>query len=67
MESWEAPGISGFTVGSGSGSVTVTSISNDWISGSLSVVVAARFSNSDTEPKTIQGTFELSFKERTIC
>jgi hypothetical protein len=62
-ERWEASsGPAGFTVGVGSGTVTITSVSSDWVAGNFNVVAAAQFSNQDKTPKTIQGTFELSFR-----
>ena len=70
-EAWSAPGISRVVnntiVRSGSGSLTVSSISGDWISGTFSFEVAPNPSNRDTATKMLQGSFDLSFRERTIC
>jgi hypothetical protein len=70
-EAWTAPGIprvvNGVLVGGGSGSVTVSSITNDWVSGSFTFEVVANPGNQDGGNKSIQGTFELSFRERTVC
>lgn len=64
-EAWEAPSIRPGVVTSGS--VTITSITSDWVSGSFTATLAARQGNRDPSSKTIQGQFELSFKERTTC
>ena len=70
-EAWSAPGIprvvGNAIVSGGSGSVTISSISSDWVSGSFSAEVVASPSNRDTGAKTVQGSFELSFRDRTIC
>ncbi len=70
-EAWQAPGqsrvVNNAFVRGGSGSVTISSISGDWVSGGFNVEVIADPSNRDTGNKTLQGTFELSFRERTIC
>ena len=70
-EAWYAPGtprvVGNAFVTGGSGSVTILSISSDWVSGSFSAEVVANPSNRDTGPKTVQGSFELSFRDRTIC
>jgi hypothetical protein len=70
-EAWSAPGlprvVNGVLVGGGSGSIAISSISNDWVSGSFTFEVIANPGNRDPANKTIQGTFELSFRERTIC
>lgn len=65
-ERWYSPDLTGGS-STGSGTLTVKSISGDWISGSFNVVAVPPLSNRDKTPKMIQGTFELSFKERTIC
>ena len=71
QEAWNAPGTSRVVgnaiVTGGSGSVTISSISSDWVSGSFSAVVVANPSNRDAGSKTVQGSFQLSFRERTIC
>jgi hypothetical protein len=71
QEAWQAPGtprvVGNAIFSGGSGSVTISSISSDWVSGSFSVEVVANPSNRDTGSKTVQGIFELSFRERTIC
>ena len=70
-EAWSAPGtprlVGGTFVRGGSGSVTISSISGDWITGTFSFEVVAEPSNRDTATKTLQGSFELSFRQRTIC
>jgi hypothetical protein len=70
-EAWSAPGIprvvNNAIVSGGSGSVTISSISNDWVSGSFSAEVIANPGNRDGAPKTIQGTFELPIRDRTVC
>jgi hypothetical protein len=70
-ESWSAPGtprvVGNVLVTGGSGSVTISNVSSDWVSGSFSAEVVASPSNRDTGSKTLQGNFELSFRERTIC
>ena len=67
QEQWQAPGGGGFTVGTGSGNVTITSLTDGWVTGSFNVVVVAGFNNQDKTPKTVTGSFELSFATRTIC
>jgi hypothetical protein len=70
-ENWMAPGqqriVDGKLVTGGSGSVTITSISGDWVSGTFNVEVEPSRTNRDTATKTLQGSFELSFRERKIC
>ena len=70
-EAWAAPGlprvVGGVLVRGGSGSVTITGISGEWVSGTFAVEVAPNPGNQDTAMKTVQGTFELSFREGTIC
>lgn len=70
-EAWYAPGtprvVGNTIVSGGSGTVTISSISSDWVSGSFSAEVVANASNRDTTSKTVLGNFELSFRERTIC
>ena len=60
---WSAPG----GQGSGSGSVTISAISNDWVSGTFSADLPPQFGNPDTTNRAVQGSFELSFRERVIC
>lgn len=64
-EAWEAPSIRPGVVTSGT--VTITSITSDWVSGTFTGTLAARPGNRESSTRTIQGQFELSFKERTIC
>ena len=59
--------MNGSFVTGGSGSVTVSSITAEWVSGTFRFEVIANASNRDVANKTIEGSFELSFKERTIC
>jgi len=70
-EAWSAPGlprvVNNVLVRGGSGTVTISSISGDWVSGTFSFEVVPNPSNRDTGMKTLQGSFELSFRERTIC
>ena len=69
-EAWSAPGtrlVGGMFVRGGSGSVTISSVSSDWIPGTFSFEVVARDANRDTAPKALQGSFERSFRQRTIC
>jgi hypothetical protein len=70
-ESWQAPGIprvvGGAFVSGGTGSVTVTSISNDWVSGTFRVEVVPNPGNRDITMKAVEGSFELSFRERVLC
>lgn len=70
-EAWNAPGIprvvGNAIVSGGSGSVTISSISSDAVSGSFSAEVVANPSNRDTTPKSLQGTFSLAIKDRKIC
>ena len=70
-EAWSAAGIARVVnntiVRGGSGSLTITSISGDWVSGSFSFEVVPNPSNRDTGRKMLQGNFELSFRQRTIC
>ena len=69
-ERWIAPGfaiVGAAVVSLGSGSVTISNISSEWVSGRFSFEVVPDSSNQDTSAKTLQGSFELSFRERTIC
>ena len=70
-EAWSAPGlprvIGNTLVRGGSGVVTITGISSDWVSGSFSAEVVADPSNRDSAPKTIEGTFELPIRDRRVC
>ncbi|MCC7009912.1 MAG: hypothetical protein IT184_13980 [Acidobacteria bacterium] len=70
-DAWNAPGIprvvDGKIVSGGSGSVTVTSLSSDWVSGTFRFEVVPNPANKDMANKIIEGSFELSFKERTVC
>jgi Family of unknown function (DUF6252) len=66
-DQWDAPG-RGVTPVAGSGSVTITAISDSWVSGTFEFQVIPSLSNRDTRPKTIQGGFELSISNRTtLC
>ena len=67
QDRFDAPGNASFNVGTGSGTVTITSLTNDWISGSFSVVAVAFFNNQDKTQKTITGSFDLQFRDRVIC
>ena len=71
QEAWYAPGtprvVGNAIVSGGSGSVTISSISPDWVSGSFNVEVIANPSNRDAGSKTVRGIFQLSFHDRTIC
>jgi len=67
QDAFDAPGLSGFNVGIGSGTVTITSLTSDWISGTFNVVATAFFTNQDKTSKTITGSFELQFRDRVIC
>ena len=67
QEHFDAPGSAGFNVAIGSGTVTITSLTNDWISGNFNVVATAFFTNQDKTPKTISGSFDLRFRDRTLC
>ena len=70
-EAWSAPGIprvvNNVIVSGGSGSVAISSVSADWVSGSFTAEVVANPSNRDTAPKTIQGSFELPIRDRAVC
>lgn len=70
-EAWSAPGlprvIGNTLVRGGSGAVTITNMSSDWVSGSFSAEVVANPSNRDPAPKTVQGTFELPIRDRRVC
>ena len=66
-DQWEAPNRFA-TPGAGSGSVTITAISERWVSGTFEFLVIPLPGNRDTRPKTIQGSFELSNSFRlTLC
>ena len=66
-DQWEAPNRFG-TSAAGSGSVTISAISDSWVSGTFEFLVIPLPSNRDTRPKTIQGSFELSMSYRlTLC
>lgn len=66
-DQWEAPNRFQ-TPGAGSGSVTITAMSDSWVSGRFEFQVIPLPSNRDTRPKTIQGSFELSNSFRlTLC
>lgn len=66
-EQWDAPSRTG-TSAAGSGSVTITAISDSWVSGTFEFQVIPSPSNRDTRPKTIQGGFDLSISNRlTLC
>jgi hypothetical protein len=66
-EQWDAPG-RGMTPAAGSGSVTITAMSDSWVSGTFEFLVIPSLSNRDARPKTIQGSFELSISNRlTLC
>jgi hypothetical protein len=67
QDRFDAPGSASFNVGTGSGTVTITSLTNDWISGSFNVVAVAFFNNQDKTQKTITGSFDLQFRDRVIC
>jgi hypothetical protein len=70
-EMWSAPGmarvVNNVLVRGGSGSLTISSISAEWVSGSFSFEVVPSPSNRDTGTKMLQGNFELSFRQRTLC
>jgi hypothetical protein len=70
-EAWTAPGIpravNNVIVTGGSGSVTISSVTNDWVSGSFTAEVIANPGNRDSAPKTIQGNFELPIRDRRVC
>ncbi len=63
-EAWDAPGLLN---ASGSGFVTITSISADWVSGTFTAEVVPRPSNRDTSGKSVQGRFEMPIRDRRIC
>ena len=66
-EQWEAPS-RGVTPAAGSGSVTITAMSDSWVSGTFEFQVIPLLSNRDTRPKTIQGSFDLSISFRpALC
>jgi len=67
QDGFDAPGVAGLNIGTGSGTVTITSLTNDWISGTFNVVAVAMFSNQDKTPKTITGSFDLQFRDRVLC
>ncbi len=70
-ENWEAPGIprvvNNQIVADGTGTVSLTRITNDWVSGTFSGDLMPSPQNRDTSRKRVEGRFELSFRERTIC
>lgn len=70
-DSWMGPGTTrladGRFVRLGNVSVIVTNISSDWVSGTFTAEAVASPENADTGTKTIQGSFELSFRQRVIC
>ncbi|NOT27724.1 MAG: hypothetical protein HOP16_16680 [Acidobacteria bacterium] len=70
-EAWHAPAIprvvNNVLVAGGSGSVTISSISSEWVSGTFTAEAVAGPTNRETGARMIQGSFELSFRERTIC
>ena len=59
-EAWNAPGttrvVNGSVVTGGSGSVTVSSITAEWVSGTFRFEVIANASNRDVANKTIEGS-----------
>lgn len=64
---WEAPNRFP-TPGAGSGSVTISAISEGWVSGTFEFLVIPVPPNQDTSPKTIRGSFELSMSFRpALC
>lgn len=66
-DQWEAPNRF-LTPAAGSGSVTISAISERWVSGTFEFLVIPLPGNRDTRPKTIQGRFELSNSFRTaLC
>lgn len=66
-DQWEAPDRFA-TPAAGSGSLTITAISDNWVSGTFEFLVIPLPANRDTRPKTIQGSFELSNVFRlTLC
>jgi hypothetical protein len=67
QDAFDSPGSSGFNVGTGSGTVTITSLTSDWISGTFNVVAVPFFTNQDKTQKTITGSFDLQFRDRVIC
>lgn len=70
-EAWYAPGIprvvNNQVVTDGSGTVSITRLTSDWVSGVFSAEVIANPQNRDSSRKRMDGRFELSFRERTIC
>ena len=69
---WVAPGVPRLVNGVwvpifGSGSVTISGISADWVSGSFSFELVPDRDNMASGTRTLQGTFELSFREKKIC
>jgi len=67
QDNFDAPGNGGLNIGTGSGTVTITSLTNSWISGTFNVVAVPFFNNQDKTQKTIVGSFELPFRDSTIC
>jgi hypothetical protein len=66
-DQWEAPNRFR-TPGTASGSVTISAISERWVSGTFEFLVIPLPGNQDTRPKAIQGSFELSMSNRlTLC
>lgn len=64
---WEAPNRFP-TPGTGSGSVTISAISEGWVSGTFEFLVISVPPNQDTSPKAIRGSFELSTSFRpALC
>ncbi len=70
-EAWYAPGIprvvNNQVVSDGSGTVSITRLTGDWVSGVFSAEVIPNPQNRDSGRKRMEGRFELSFRERTIC
>lgn len=70
-EAWYAPSlpfvVNNQIVTDGSGTVSITRLTADWVSGVFSAEVIPTAQNRDTSRKRVDGRFELSFRERTIC
>ena len=50
----------------GTGSITISSISNDWVSGTFNFDLVPSSSNPDRTRRALQGSFDFPFREK-IC
>lgn len=71
LEAWQAPGlprvVGNALVSGGSGSVSITSMTADWVEGSFTAELVANPNNRDPSPRTVQGTFQLPIRDRRVC